>query len=494
VKKTPILLSTMVLTVSSLGATLPVVAADTNQLKDESGVLSNDPLSGDNLSLLPMNSSKDVIFLGGKEQNPFFHLLSVDYKNNQLGIRMYEQDDWRIKRVVLAYRNFEGGISEAEADQQLSTLGVTDSTAWKMLWDYDAKGVKDLYFYMAPKEGNKNIPLGENLTDIVYYAVEYGHKTDMGWQDNWWTRGKISYRNCVHSAIFDPETMICTEESDGSYSIKTAKYVMVAKPEEEVISWDEEWNAILRKRYGEARDQLANLRNYLYNTVTILDGADLSLGNLVVTLPKAEGMENRDEMVSDVARLQDLSRTLREYYANLGNSGNSAEKAELEQLRQEADGLRLENESLATAKSQVEQENAGLRRQIAMLEEEKTDEVAGSATTENVALSEPEANQERAEELVATTETKIVVVERGKDETQNVEAQGKEVAEVQGVRDADEDTANIADTVTVPNLGDLEEETNLNRWWILAAGVGFLAGLEVILSRLVRRKNQNKHE
>lgn len=464
-KKTPILLSTAALTINSLGAVVPVVAANTERTVSINNLLSDDPISGSSVSLLSAGTSRDVIFLNPEDQNPFFHLLSIDYKNNQMGIQVYEQDDWVIKRIIVAYRDYESGVTEDEADQQLSKLGVEDGAIWKTVWDYDANGVSDLYRYVTPKEDNKPVSLAENLTDIVYYAIEYGHKTGAEWQDNWWTRGKINYRDCTHSSIFDPETMICTEGDKGSYKVRMADYTEVEMPTEEIIAWDEEWNAILHKRYEDTRDELIGLRKYLYNVVKILDDTDFALDNLSITLPKTEGMEDYDEIMPEVTRLQELSRALREYYASLGSSGDTAE---LENLKQERDELKLEKEALESVKGQLDQENAELRQQIALLE-----------SADDRGLVESEVRQEKVEELTATTETKFVVIEReNNDDMGSKGSNSKDMAENV---DIDGDMNDVADTMEVPNLGDLEEGVKLNLWWILAAGVGLIAGIGLSL-------------
>lgn len=197
----------------------------------------------------------------------------------------------------------------------------------------------------------------------------------------------------------------------------------------------------------------------------ILDDADFALDNLSITLPKTEGMEDYDEIMPEVTRLQELSRALREYYASLGSSGDTAE---LENLKQERDELKLEKEALESAKGQLDQENAELRQQIALLE-----------SADNRDLVESEVRQEKVEELTATTETKFVVIEReNNDDMGNKGSNSKDMAENV---DIDGDMNDVADTMEVPNLGDLEEGVKLNLWWILAAGVGLIAGIGLSL-------------
>ena len=83
--------------------------------------------------------------------------------------------------------------------------------------------------------------------------------------------------------FFNPETMICTRESDGSYQVRKADYTKVDMPVEQIESWDEEWNAVLQERQQKVGEQLSELRDNLYNVLKILDGADEVLDGLKIT-------------------------------------------------------------------------------------------------------------------------------------------------------------------------------------------------------------------
>ncbi len=187
-KKTPILLSAALLASGNLNVMAEVTARSlASQEKYRSGILSEDPLSGSNLGIVSKDSNRDELFLDENMQDPTFNLLSVDYKQNQIGLQLHEKTGWLIKRVVLAYRNYEGGITEAEADVNIATLGINDDNTWKTLWDYDANGRAELYRYLVPGTRLNPILLTENLTNVIYYAVEYGKKVDVDgnsvWQD-----------------------------------------------------------------------------------------------------------------------------------------------------------------------------------------------------------------------------------------------------------------------------------------------------------------------
>lgn len=473
-KKTPILLSAALLASGNFSAMAEVTARSlASQEKYRSGILSEDPLSGSNLGIVSKDSNRDELFLDENMQDPTFNLLSVDYKQNQIGLQLHEKTGWLIKRVVLAYRNYEGGITEAEADVNIATLGINDDNTWKTLWDYDANGRAELYRYLVPGTRLNPILLTENLTNVIYYAVEYGKKVDVDgnsvWQDLWWSRGKVSYRNCVHASVFNPETMICTRESDGSYQVRKADYTKVDMPVEQIESWDEEWNAVLQERQQKVGEQLSELRDNLYNVLKILDGADEVLDGLKITIPKAENMGNHEHMKLEVERLQKLSQVIREYYLGLNNSSG---QEELEYLKQENEGLSLKLEEIRGEKERVEQENVLLKQQLDMVNKDDTagdipDNISNATGNETPTVAEDEKKVGVVQELVAVAETfSSAEADRSADNHQNDDSWNGQ-----------ESTEEVRADVTVPQLGDLKKESEPSRikWWIVMAGAGIAA-------------------
>lgn len=489
-KKVPIVLSAVVLASSSVGMTLPTALNLERQGEIRETILTNDPLSGTNLGIVARDGQLGDISLKENDVSSNFQLLSVDYKQNQMGIQIFEREDWRIKRVVVAYRNYEGGITEVESDANLTKLGVANDSEWKVVWDYgDTRGIVDLYQYVAPEEDGISVKIEENLTDILYYAVEYGHRAadGEGWQDEWWMRGKINYRNCAHSSVFDKETMICMWEGDGSYGVRTANYDIVEMPAETVISWDEEWNKVQRQRYMAAQERLMGLKDDLYNMLRILDGVDETLSGLEVTLPKSENMSNLEGLKAGNAQLQLLSKELREKYLGLGNTAN---QAELEKLRQEKVELLNEKTVLIEEKARIAQENAELKAQIEELErgnEGLGENVTDTETTEvisgvdsGVAVEATEMT-EMTRELVATTETRIVTVERETETGVDMSEKVKDDARGSGDQEAE---------TVVPNLGDLERETKMSWQWVVIVGLGVLAMMGLGVQRLWQNKRK----
>lgn len=517
-RKTLFLLSTMILASGGIKNAMPVVTSTNEQGRVNEmakTILNNDPISGNKLSLLAENGQNDEIFLTENDVNSKFNILSVDFKSNQIGVRIYEREGWQIKRVVMAYRNYEGGVTEAEADASLATLGEKDDEKWKGMWDYDAKGVPSLYHYMVPREDGKVVKIGENLTDVLYYAVEYGTKTSNNgteWENEWWSRGKINYRNCVHSSVFDPETMICVNEGDGTYGVRTSDYDMIEMPVETVISWNEEWNAVQLQRYREMQERLGGLKNDLYNLLDVLDGVDKVLAGLEVTLPKSEGMDNLEMIKVGNTKLQELSKELREYFTNL--DGGSAGEAEIKRLEREKEELLTKNNTLTTEKKmledemeQIKRENSELKVKIEELEKgdsEGSTNIGGSIGSgcaeagdstgsvndgeENKGVTNTVTVTERVRELVPVAETKVVTIEKEAEKKTNITEMENNETSVHGQGNATE--------LEVPNLGSVEDAEGIERgarmnWlWILIAGTGIIG--MTILS--VQRMRQNKRK
>jgi len=549
-KKLP-MLAVFALTVSIVGCTLPAFAVDNLAVKGETvnEILANDPLSGEVLAISNGGGHGDTLFLEENAINPNFAFLSINYYKNRMGIQVPQDSGWSIRRVLIAYRNYEGGITEAEADANLAKLGVGESEVWKIIQDYDAKGWPFLQADLTPMDGSKKIKLADILTDELYYAVEFGHKTEadgvVQWQDEWWTRGKVDYRNCVHSSVFDPVETFCYRGGDGAYIVRRTDYTNVEMPDEEVVSWDEEWNAIQRQRYEETQKKLTVLSDNLYNVLGILDSADKVLAGLKVTLPKSENMADQGALETGNTQLQDLSRRLREYYLGLKRADNGDEleslkeekvelMREIETLRQqiisseegrrkveeenkalmqengilmtekqtlaaERETLRTEKETLVAEKGEIqsknkrlEQENQELKQQIeTMTAGQKGDRGEVPATSEmNAATKAGLDETSTSQELVATTETRTIVVEKDRGETpmNQDDTLDRKVGDNQ--QEENKESGTEETSVVVPNLGDLENESKMSLWWVVIAGMGLVAGL----FWGVRRLYLNKHK
>lgn len=474
-KKTPILLASLIS--GSMGIAVPISMTYATQQGGDTKILSNDPLSGENLDIAVADNGRDKIYLNDA-QDPNFRLLSVNYKQNEVGIDISADEGWFIKRVVIAHRNYEAGVTEAEAEGRLSSLGVDNNELWEILYDCDAKGLSNLYHYHQV-----GASLRGNLTDVIYYAVEYGHKTkaesgEIAWSDEWWSRGEVNYRRCGHATIFDPEEMICMREGDGSYGIRMANtFTKVEMPAEEVVSWDEEWNAIQLQRYTDVVKRLTDLRTTLYETPQILDQLEKILAGLEITMPKSENMPDKGDTESEIVRMKDSIKTLRKYYTGM----SSTNQEEIVLLKQKIEEILREKDTLTKDKEELAAENESLRQKIEVLTRENLDD----NKAENVTTTEKKEGAAEQKELVPTTETKIVVVPREKDEVA-----GNDVVSGEGEEKIDsEDTQNTAEeAVAVPNLGDLDTNSKLTPRWLIILGIGVLGSTILMIGHIVRRK------
>lgn len=506
-KKVPILLSTMILTPMAATLVTPMVNAKSNEhlIAPGGSLFVKDPLSGETLAIAEQQA--DQLDLNENAWNPFFNFLSVDYKQNQMGIQINDRDDWSVKRVVIAYRNYEEGITEVEADAQLRDLGVKNEGTWRTLWDYDAKGVHGLYMYVVPRDKNGQIiKLSENLTDILYYAVEYGHKTDTNgeteWQDEWWFRGKISYRNCAHAEVFNPNTMICVQEGDGSYSIRKSDYSSIDEPSGKIMTWDEEWNEIQRQRYLAAEKSLIGLRDNLYNVLSILGNTDKVIAGLDKTLPKSENMDDGEFLLMGNEYLKELSKEIREYYASLSASVDQSEmdqlKEEREKLLQKIEQLKEENSTLSARNTELDESNSLLIGENKTLNEEnerlrqENMELKGSSNggDNQGSATEVKETKEQGQEVVKIQELVPII------ETETVSNQG----DTNITQNKSDETVNSAgalevegeDEVAVPSLGEIDDknQSELGIWWVLLSILGLITGAGVVWKYVVKGRRK----
>jgi len=158
-------------------------------------------------------------------------------------------------RYVMASHNFMGGVTEAEADQKLATLGTTnwnDWTNWRV--DYAAR---DGHFVPGTKLGATiamGNPLRMNQSDIIYYAFEYKNWDNPSVKPVWY-RGKLDYRACAHTPDIESRYgMTCKISLDSA----TNRYNIT--PAGGTLSYDDEMAQIIRESYLDPlRQQIADL-------------------------------------------------------------------------------------------------------------------------------------------------------------------------------------------------------------------------------------------
>lgn len=165
-----------------------------------------------------------------------------------------------LKRLVVAYYDYEQGVTETEADAGLATLGE-DAAEWAVVM-YDEE-------YWLGMDGHNPVELSgfevmvegeftDNKRDLLYYAAEFGEPELLedgttGWKNTVWLRGKYDYRSCIHGPDFKPElpnyvglpTCFSREGKNGKYMITATEGGEVAAG---ILTWEEEWRQIQLER------------------------------------------------------------------------------------------------------------------------------------------------------------------------------------------------------------------------------------------------------
>lgn len=350
-KKLSIALSSVALIIEALGGNIPIRALD------ELSAAANIDKPADQLSLV----KNDI--------NAYLKLDSIRYKEGDARgtVTAPKEGDWYIKKILVAYMNFGQGVTEEQADQNLASF-IAAGDDWVVLSRYEP--------FPAAARQQQNISLNQNSkvsnayvnkSDIFYYAVEFGKITDNGtWGETWWSRGKIDYRECVHSGVFLEDTMICQRYKDGN----TVRYVpkmtssgeLVMQPENEsVVTWKEEWKDVIQTSYEAVQIELEQMHNYLNNGLNILDkdykvldGIEKSLKNYAISDPKLSWMPN------NVTSRKGMITEMRKFYEKTDSTSVEIMQEEIESLKTEVVSLKQEKASLETEKDELVQEKTVL--------------------------------------------------------------------------------------------------------------------------------------
>lgn len=304
---------------------------------------------------------------------------------SQIGVANYSLNivgsagDYYPRRFVLAYRDYENGYIEKEADALLETLGTgDDGWAIKLVDKKLSDTMKNAsIFYRTLKE------IGDNRTDILYYGMQYARKvqSDQGtsWEDEWWVRGKINYRNCGHSSLTKTQEVTCVrqEKGDGTvvylpHDAKTLKALDVPE-NDEIMKWDDEWSAILQDYYSEANGKLLALDQTLTGGEQVLNEHEATLRRLELILSK---MDDKLGLQDSIAALKPTLTHIHQFYDQAGQSG-AVDEAELTKLQQEIERMRTQNQQLEQTKTtlteekgRLEREKTGLKSQVEALRDE----------------------------------------------------------------------------------------------------------------------------
>lgn len=325
---------------------------------------------------LAQNAVEDMIELDAGVVSNWMMSYSIDpaYETVKVVTGTPDGGNWYTRRVVMVYRNYEAGITEEEADEKLASLGVDDSSDWAIkMVDRENTGQQLVSWNLKAE----NDGVTRNKTDMIYYALMVAHRVEnsegeVSWEDEHWIRGKIDYRNCVHSKVYNLKTSLCRREVNTATGrmiyrpVARPGYNQAAQPEDEVImSWEEEWRKIQEERVAAVRDNLEMLKKSFSQGKEILQQAGESLENLDVTLGKTE---NVDDLKYEVKNLKKL---LEEVKALMDATDTSKLEAELDELRGEIAKLQVENTAILGEKGELLEKITQQADQIKALKSEK---------------------------------------------------------------------------------------------------------------------------
>lgn len=229
-KKIPVLL--LALTMASMGSVMPTnQAVATNEIVGEMSANAYDKRVKF-VSINPVKGSYDVY-------------LEAGYMSG-----------YAVKEMYVATFNYTK-VTMAEADEIAKTLGEEASTSWKSSGVY--RNYDSISATGFATDGMFTKGLMSNYPDVLYYAVKFVDKTSAGGEDIW-VRGKLDYRACVHSKMFNAETgTVCyAKEKDGMYDFGLSGG-WGDEGNEDILSWDDELTGLARAELETTIQKLENL-------------------------------------------------------------------------------------------------------------------------------------------------------------------------------------------------------------------------------------------
>ena len=252
--------------------------------------------------------------------------------HNYMSVELVPSETRALKRLVVAYYDYEQGVTEAEADAGLATLGE-DAAEWAVvIYDEEYRfGMEDhplLNFggFEVWIEGE----FTENKRDLLYYAAEFGEPGlwedgTTEWKNTVWLRGKYDYRSCIHGPDFKPvlpnyigiPTCFARDGEDGKHIVTATRGGAVA---EGILTWEEEWRQIQLERLREIVVEMGAWGTEWQEGAV---RAMLELKKLEVTLAVSTGVE--DLLVVERALTEQLEGWLVEIEGEVeGEAGDEA--------------------------------------------------------------------------------------------------------------------------------------------------------------------------
>lgn len=368
----------------------------------------------------------------------------------------YHDNEGRtFSRYVIASLNFLDGVTEAEADQNLATLGEADWDTWTN-WrvDYDARD--DRYGEGAKLSANIawGDPLQFNQSDLIYYAVQYKNWNDPSVAPVWY-RGKLDYRGCAH----DPN-LETTYQKTCKIALDSSTNQYVITPSGGKLSYADEMAQIARNSYlTPVEEQIAQLERRKQ------DGDESyrnSIGGVEYELDEAkrliDAMHMSEQLSGEITNLEQRLAELKKQDSDSdsGNDNSAVEKPDDDQGNKGDDNL-IPGETTGNIGAEVD---------------------GGVGNSQAVAESETVGQLTMRRNMGDTTSDAELIASDGQGK---VDYGGDEVGVGQ---------ANNKSAIGVPKLGASEPWLK-RHLWVLLLPVG-LIGLVIIV--LVRRRRDDDDE
>lgn len=209
-------------------------------------------------------------------------------------------EDLMLSRVVLATYK-DGEYSQAMVEAELGKLDDQVEPDW-------AKEVKSYVPYVSEHyEWKRDLSIGskgflDNAPGVLYYAA---YIQDKSWNDGYWVRGKLDYRECTYMADNEPHNMrICGVKVDleaQEYTFEPA-YGETPKEESDYVSWDEE----LGDKLGAELDEMGSRVEAWHGDDAEKEALEVELGRI---RKLADDAINKSEILG---RVEEYERLLEE--------------------------------------------------------------------------------------------------------------------------------------------------------------------------------------
>ena len=206
---------------------------------------------------------EEGLLLEANTISPDLRIPNLYPMHNYMEIELVPSETRALKRLVVAYYDYERGVTEAEADAGLATLGE-DAAEWAVVFYDEEYRFGEFDHPLLNLSGFEVWIKGEfteNKRDLLYYAAEFGEPElqedgSTAWQNTVWLRGKYDYRSCIHGPDFKPvlpnyigiPTCSARDVEDGKYIVTATRGGEVA---EGILTWEEEWRQIQLERLRE---------------------------------------------------------------------------------------------------------------------------------------------------------------------------------------------------------------------------------------------------